>query len=214
MKRPDTFTEVAPIIGADAIQPISCSEALRRREKPLILFTPALLFTHGRFDRDPVVEFDARFPAKSRDLRPFCMDLKGNDIFFRGLGTMPSPGKVTPVNWDKRVYCIDATRKEECFSFLGGIAFSCPKTQFFASTFYYELPVPDPTAKTLEFLNVTVFGVMTNKGAAFLSGRFDKPPIVRMLDAQAAQVQIPGAVRSAEILGGFTGEDPLTMRDE
>jgi hypothetical protein len=74
--------------------------------------------------------------------------------------------------------------------------------------------VPDPTAKTIEFLNVTVFGVMTNKGAAFLSGRFDKPPIVRMLDTKAAQVQIPSAIRSAEILGGFTGEDPLTMRDE
>ena len=112
MKRPDTFTEVEAITSADAIQAISCSEALRRREKPLVLFTPALLFTHAGFDRDPVVEFDARFPAESRDLRPFCIDLKGDDVFFRGLGVMPSPGRVTPVNWDKRIYGIDADRKE------------------------------------------------------------------------------------------------------
>jgi hypothetical protein len=214
MKRPDSFTDAVPIIGADAIQSMSCADALRRREKPVVLFTPALLFTHAGFDRDPVVEFDARFPAASRDLRPFCIDLKNNDAFFRGLGVMPPPGRILPVNWDKRVYCIDASRKEECFAFLGGIAFSCPKTQFFASTFYYDLPVPDPTARLLEFLTVTVFGVLTNKGAVFLAGNHYKPPFVRSLDLNAARIQLPGAVRSAEILSGFTGDDPLTMRDE
>lgn len=214
MKRSDSFTDAVPIIGADAIQSMSCADALRRREKPVVLFTPALLFTHCNFDRDPVVEFDARFPAASRDLRPFCIDLRGDDVFFRGLGVMPPPGRTTPINWDKRLYCIDASRKEECFAFLGGIAFSCPKTQFFASTFYYDLPVPDPTAKLFEFLTVTVFGVLTNTGAVFLAGAHNKPPAVRALDMNAARIQIPGAVRSAEILGGFTGEDPLTMRDD
>jgi hypothetical protein len=214
MKRPDSFTDAVPIIGADAIQSMSCADALRRRENPVVLFTPALLFTHASFDRDPVVEFDARFPAESRDLRPFCIDLKSADSFFSGLGVMPPPGRVTPVNWDKRLYCIDARRKDECFAFLGGIAFSCPKTQFYASTFYYDLPVPDPTAKLLEFLNVTVFGVLTTKGAVFLSGDYNKPPFVRALDLNAARIHIPGAVRSAEILSGFTGEDPLNMRDE
>lgn len=214
MSRPDSFTDVPTVSGADAIQSVSCADVLRQREKPVVLFTPALLFTHGNFDRDPVVEFDARFPAPSRDLRPFCIDLRRDDVFFRGLGVMPPPGRITPVNWDKRVYCIDATRKEECFAFLGGIAFSCPKRQFFGSTFYYDLLVPDPTAAQLTFLTVTVFGVLSNSGAVFLAGRHNKPPIVRTLDAAAAREQIPVAVRSAEILSGFTGEDPLNMRDE
>jgi hypothetical protein len=214
MKRPDSFTDAVPIIGADAIQSMSCADALRRREKPVVLFTPALLFTHAGFDRDPVIEFDARFPAESRDLRPFCLDLKGDDVFFRGMGIMPPPGRATPVNWNQRLYCIDASRKEECFGFLSGIAFSCPKTQFFASTFYYELPVPDPTSKVLEFLNVAVFGVLTNKGVVFLAGDYNAPPFVRALDLNTARIEIPNAIKSAELFGGFTEEDPLTMRDE
>ena len=214
MTRPDSFTDAVPIIGADAIQSMSCADALRRRENPVMLFTPALLFTRAGFDRDPVVEFDARFPAESRDLRPFCIDLKGDDAFFRGLGVMPPPGRITPVNWDKRLYGIDASRKEDCLSFLGGIAFSCPKTQFYASTFYYDLQVPDPTAKLLDFLTVTVFGVMTNKGAIFLADNNNKQPVVRSLDLDAARIQLPGVVSAAEILSGLTGEDPLNMRDE
>lgn len=214
MKRPDSFTEVAPVIGADAIRRISCADVLRRRENPVVLFTPALLFTHGGFDRDPVIEFDARYPAESADLRPFCIDLKGTDVFFRGLGVMPSPGRVTPINWDQRVYCIDARRKEECFGFLGGIAFSCPRTHYFASTFYYELTVPDPTAKGRDFLTVTVFGVMTNQGAIFMQDRPGKAPIAQRLDSASPLTLLPRVVKNAAFLSGFTGEDPLTMRDD
>ena len=214
MQRPDSFTDAPAITNADAIRILSCADVLRRRENPVRLFTAALLFTHGGFDRDPVIEFDARLPAESPDLRPFCLNLKGNDVFFRGMRVCPPPGGTTPVNWNQRLYCIDARRWEECVAFLGGIAFSCPKQQLFGSTFYYDLAVPDPTAKRLDFLTVTVFGVLTNRGAALLSGQFDRPPVVRTLSAEEARVQIPGAVRAAELLGGFTGEDPLTMRDD
>lgn len=214
MERPASFTHVDAVTNADTIARISCSEALNRRERPVALFTAALLFTHGGFDRDPVVEFDARFPASSSELRPFYMQLTDGGAFFRGMRVCPPPGRQNSVDWNRRLYCIDETRKDECFAFLRGILFSCPKTHLFGSTFSYELAVPDPTAKSFALLTVTVFGVLTNKHAAFLAGNPPAAPTVRVIDAADARLQIPSAVRSAELFTGFNGEDPLTMRDD
>lgn len=214
MTRPDTFTSLDPVTHADPISVVSCAEALRRREKPVALFTPALLFTRCRFDRDPVVEFDAYMPAPAADLRPFCVDLKNDsEWFFHGLGTMPAPGKSRPVNWDKRLYLIDETRAEDCFGFLNGIAYSDPKTNFFASTFSYNLIIPDPTSQLRETLTVRVFGVIGNTFVAYL--RAD--PVSGIPSAQFVHTHEPQRVLNS-ISGGnvnftFTGEDPLRMRD-
>jgi hypothetical protein len=179
-----------------------------------VLFTPALLFTHGGFDRDPIIEFDARFPAETEDLRPFCIDLtRDTEFFFRGFGTMPAPGKQRSVNWDKRVYGISETRKEECFEFLGGIAFSNPKLAIFSNTFSHLVSVPDPTSRSGQVIDITVFGVMSNAWVVYAATRFQKPAIVRVVSMKAPAA-IPKAIREAGLLGGFTGEDPLIMRDK
>ena len=214
MQRPDSFREIEAVTGADAVQTLSISDALQRRDAPVALFTPALLFTHSDFDKDPVVEFDARFPADSADLRPFCVALsKSDEFFFRGMGTRPAPGKSRPVNWDKMLYGIDQTRAEECFSFLGGIAFSNPKTGVFAQTFSQEVSVVDPTARGLaRTLSVTVFGVMANAYTVFMSDK-SVPPVVQKIRL-SLQHQIPKDILIAGIRSGFTGEDPITMRDE
>lgn len=214
MDRPDTFTEVEVITGADSVPAVSLSDALQQRDNPVSLFTPALLFTHGGFDRDPVIEFDARFPAASADLRPFRVDLtRDSEFFFRGFGVMSAPGKQHAVNWDKRVYGISKTREDECFEFLGGIAFSNPKSSFFANTFSHAIAVPDPTSRTGQLIDITVFGVMSNAWVVYVEERFLKPAIVRVVSMKAATA-IPAAIRKAGLLGGFTGEDPLTMRDQ
>lgn len=214
MDRPDTFREVDVITSADHVPQLSFSDALQNRDNPVVLFTPALLFTHGGFDRDPVIEFDARFPAESEDLRPFCIDLTREDeFFFRGFGIMPAPGKRRAVNWDKRVYGIPATRKEACFEFLGGIAFSNPKLAIFANTFSHVVSVPDPTSRTGQVVDITVFGVMSNAWVVYAATSFQKPAIVRVVSMKAPAA-IPQAIREAGLLGGFTGEDPMTMRDK
>jgi hypothetical protein len=217
MKRPDTFTALDPVTNADAITTISCSEALRRREKPVALFTAALLFTRCRFDRDPVVEFDAYMPAPSADLRPFCVDLKkDSEWFFHGLGTMPAPGKTRPVNWDKRLYLIDETRAADCFGFLSGIAYSDPKTGFFASTFSYDLVIPDPTSVARETLKVKVFGVIGNTFVAYIDySRFSPHgmPAVQVVYTHDPKLLLNSIV-GADAETTFTGEDPLTMRDD
>lgn len=213
MERPDTFCQAEEVSSADAIAPLSCADVIAQRSPPLVLFTPALLVTHGRFDRDPVIEFDARFPAPSRDTRPFYTELtRGAEFFFSGLGVAALRDQPRPVNWDKRLYCVDATRAEECFAFIGGIAFSDPKTGFFGNTFFYNLRIPDPTSRQNQTLDVTVFGVATNSALIFLTERINLPPQVVVLPvksgAEAAQF-----LRGRGIVTSLDDTDPLNMRD-
>lgn len=212
MNRPDTFTEVAAVTGADAIQTLSCADALKNHGFPLALFTPAVLFTHGGFDRDPVLEFDARFPAASRDLRPFCVDLKkDNEFFFEGLGVMPAPGTIRPVNWDKRVYAIAQSRAEECFAFLSGIAYSNPQHGFFGGAFAYGLDISDPTSFKNDRLLVTIIGTITSLGVSFLEPRQTDRPILKQY--KLVNGKLPAVLRGQSIFTNFTGEDPIKMRD-
>lgn len=210
MGNPAPFTRVDEVTHADEISARSCSESLRGLNKQISLFTPALMITSGQFDRDPVMEFDARFPAESVDLRPFCIDLKpdSNEIFFSGLGVRTLPGRAKPVNWDKRLYGIAQQREEECFAFLSGIAFSNSKTGYFASTFAYDLPIPDPTSRFNEILQVKVFGVISNQFIAMLEKRLAGPPVVRHVPVPDEKAAL-NFLQQNGILSPFDGNDPL-----
>lgn len=213
MNRPNTFVQIDEITGADSIAPLSCSDALSQRDNPLVLFTAALLFTRGGFDRDPVVEFDARFPADSADLRPFFVDLaRDHERFFSGFGVMPAPGRQKPINWDKRLYCIDQRRKDECFEFLGGIAYSNPSAQLFANSFLQSVTIPDPTSRTGQVLEVHVAGVMSNKFVVYAEPQINAPAVVRQVRTDQPHL-IPHGIYQAGIMSGFNGKDPLDMRE-
>lgn len=212
MKRPDTFREVEIVTGADEIRQLSCSEALRSTGRKLRLFTPALLITHGGFDRDPVQEFDARYGLTDQ-YRPFFIQLKNDhERFFDGLGVAALPGR-TPVNWDQRLYAVDEEHHADCFDFIGGIAFSDPRRGFFASVMSYDLLIPDPTSRKQEFLSVRVFGVLTNTFVAYLQDRAPWRPLAR--NASLAGGALPQDVRALSnmIVGGTPKEDPLKMRE-
>lgn len=212
MTRPDSFKQVSAVTGTDGVQVLSCADALRQRGAPLALFTPAILFTHGGFDRDPVIEFDARFPAEQPDLRPFCVDLKkDNEFFFEGLGVSPPPGLQKPVNWDKRLYAIAESRAEECFAFLRGIVYSNPRQGFYGSAFSYALDISDPTSLKNDRLLVTVIGTITNHTVSFLAPRPTDRPILRQ--SKTVDGQLPAVLRGQSVITNFTGDDPLKMRD-
>jgi hypothetical protein len=117
------------------------------------------------------------------------------------------------VNWDKRLYAIDSSREEDCFGFLGGIAFSDPKRGFFGNTFSYDLQIPDPTSFRNDFLTVKVFGIFTNHRIVYLEPGITGPPRVKSI-ATPADGQLPASLRDKNIVGGFNGEDQLLMRDE
>jgi|LakMenEpi03Aug12_release.lakeMendotaPanAssembly.Ray.scaffolds.fasta_scaffold183724_1 hypothetical protein len=206
--------ELDAITNADRIVTRSCADVLRGFSKKVALFTPALLLTHGGFDRDPVTEFDARFPVEDADSRPFCIDLKPdtNEFFFSGLGVRRLPGYPLPVNWDKRVYGVDKEREEECFAFLSGIAFSDPKTGFFASVFAYDITIPDPTSWFNETLVVKVLGVISNKFITMLEKRLTGPAGVRQIPVPSATAAL-GFLQQNGILSPFTENDPLDIRE-
>jgi hypothetical protein len=213
MKRPDTFVKIDEVTGADAIARLSCADTFSQREHPFVLFTAAALFTRGGFDRDPVIEFDARFPAESKDLRPFFIDLTHpRECFFSGFGLSPPPGRQRAVNWDKRLYCIDHRRKDECFEFLGGIAYSNQNANLFASSFMQALLIPDPTSRTGQTLEVHVVGIMANKFVVYVEPQFNGPAVVRRVSTAQPHL-IPPSIYKAGLMAGFNGKDPLEMRD-
>ena len=213
MERPKTFTEVGAISGEVDIPRLCVSDALRGMKNAVRLFTPALLVTHGGFDRDPVQEFDARFPAESADERPFVIDLqRDSEFFFRSLGVVGLNCHRRPVNWDKRLYAITASRAETCFEFLGGIAFSAPDRGYYANVLSYDLRIKDPTAKIVTALDIKVFGVLANNFVAYLSNDFDAPRAFKI--KIAANTNITGIVPSKNLLYNPSDDDPLKMRDQ
>lgn len=211
MIRPHSFQEVEPIIGADAIRQLSCSEVLRNRGVNYHLFTPALLLTHGGFDRDPVVEFDARYNLPDAH-RPFCVQLKrDNERFFAGLGMKTLPGHTREVNWDQRLYAIEEEYVGDCYDFIGGIAWSDPKNKLFASVMSYDVVIPDPTSRLGEFLTVKVFGVMANTFIAYLQERPGTCPIARCVAFSGGA--LPANMPRTNLIGVAPKEDPLNMRE-
>lgn len=213
MLRPENFEEVEPLKETPEIARLSCAEALRNTGRKLVLFTPALMLTHGRFDRDPVIEYDARFPVDDADLRPFVVDLhKDNERFFEGLGVSVPPGKKKPVNWDQRLYALDASRADECFGFLGGIAFSDPKVGYFGTVMSYDLDINDPTSRVHEALTVKIFGVLANTFMAFLEPRPNNVPVVRVVPNVGNAW--PTALPRTNLIGSPLEEDILGMREE
>lgn len=200
------------ITGADDIPRLSCSEALRGSGRKLKLFTPALLVTHGGFDRDPVIEFDVRVPNDEKEQRPFAVDLtRGDEKFFVGLGVTTLPGSRQSINWDKRIYAIDERRAEICFAFIGGIAFSDPKTGMFANVMSYDINIEDPTSRTGERLDVKIFGILANKFTAFLQENPLGPPVARSI--RVTGTALPTNLPSKNFFGHRPGDDPLSMRE-
>ena len=210
MTRPSTFQPVEPITNADAVRQISCAEALRNKGKKFCLFTPALLITHGGFDRDPVQEFDARYNLPP-DYRPFCIQLKkDSERFFDGLGVVQIPGH-PKVNWDQRLYAIDEEYAGDCFEFIGGIAFSDQSRGVFANTMSYDLLIPDPTSRKHEVLSVKIFGVLANTFVAYMQDRSPFRPRARNVGLRGGV--LPADIPRANFLGGVPKRDPLQMRE-
>lgn len=213
MRRSSEFREVDDVSGAYNAPTIALSDVLRQKAQDFFLFTPALLLTHSEFDRDPVVEFAVRSPAE-KDLLPFCIDARqASRPFFTGLGEKQLPGRQKFVDWDRRLYCVDASRKEDCISFIGGIVFSNPKSGTFGVSFYYDISIPDPTAREPSELQVGVFGVRTNKHVAFLMPHIHKPAAVKVVPADKLFLCPPRVIEACALSAQFTA-DPLNMRED
>lgn len=172
------YIQVDPVIDGVMPKRLSIADVLQTPDKPFSLFTPALLFTHGKFDRDPVVEF-ASYYSEVSSVRPFYIDLqREHEFFFQGLGVCPAPGTAEPrVNWDKRLFAIPAAAADDCFAFIGGIGWADPGTGFFGRTFSYTAEIPDPTDGFGAVIPVRIFGVVAQDFVSFIDTACSAPTV-------------------------------------
>jgi hypothetical protein len=186
------YIRVDSVVDGVLPQRLSIADALKTRGTGFSFFTPALLFTHGGFDRDPVVEFGSYYSAVSSS-RVFCVDLqREHEFFFRGFGISCPPGGRNAVNWNKRLYVASADLAADCFSFLGGIGWGAPSSGFFGRTFSYELAVHDPTVGPMPAENCTltvrVFGVVAQNFVVFLDSSGPTPAVRKIFTAEPLAV--------------------------
>lgn len=147
--------------------------------KECALFTPALIVTHGHFDRDPVAEYNAHHPTDDPDVAPFILDATDFQ-FFQGLGKTMLGGQL--VDWDRRLYGIRKDMWDQCRGFIGAISMYEPRRYHYARVMYHDLIIVDPvklrSGKVLEDLPtvmITVFGVSGNRECVFLQPALDPP---------------------------------------
>lgn len=148
------------------------SHTLRDMAVDFEFFTTAVICTAGRFDRDPVVEFNRVYQDSSAAELPFAIDYV--DPFFRGLGIGLCAG--SPVNWDHRIYGIIRERWELCRDMIAGIAIMDSKSGFYARVNFYEIQLVDlPAMKKQAVVNIvptislTVFGVSSTSAFSYLA---------------------------------------------
>lgn len=146
---------------------VGTADTLTKLAREYEFFTPALICLLGRFDRDPVVEFNHHMPDPDAALQPFELDLD------KPLFDLP-PGLLAgrAVQWSRRLYGIHRERWPDCRDFISGITMMAADRSFWARPCFYELALPDhsaiadtPLLTKIPTVTVTVFGLSTN--AAF-----------------------------------------------
>lgn len=178
---PAKLDRIGPPIGVeehkvDAPEEAKTSQArshhtLLDMSKEFEFFTTGVIHATTIFDRDPIAEFNNRFPADSNDDLPMAIDYA--NPFFKGLGVGLISGM--PVNLDHRLYAIRRHRWEAIRNCICGIAMMHRSTAFYAKLAFYEMEIVDPFAlkkmtvvTKVPSVPITVFAVSSNKSFSYL----------------------------------------------
>jgi len=143
-----------------------------------VLFTPALIVTHGLFDRNPIVEFNRTHQTNDPKDRPFQVDC--DDPLFQDLGKSLVRGEF--IDWDHRIYGIHGDYWEELRDFVGAIAVYEPKRYHYAKIGFHNLRIVDPTAmrtgrlfEALPAIDIWVFFVSAYRYFVWMAPAKDPP---------------------------------------
>ena len=112
------------------------------QEDGYVFFTPALIITHGLFDRDPIIEFSRTHQTSDEADRPFYLDC--DYPLFQNLGKSLVQG--TLIDWDRRIYGITKSNWEQLRDFVGAIACYDPRRYHYAKVGFHNLKIVDSTA--------------------------------------------------------------------
>jgi hypothetical protein len=195
-------------VGAALAPTEQPSQTLLDLQAELAYFTPALLITHGHFDRDPVFEYVVQHDVPA-DERPLTIDC--DRPFFSGLGVkqLGQPPYHEMVNWDHRLYAVPQHRWVECREFIASIAISDASRRQYTVAPWYDLRIVDPLTLAsgrvldrLPVINVIVFAASSNHGIHYLAPAIDPPrtrayPATRPADKSV--VDIASAVFQPEL---------------
>ena len=184
-------------------------------------FTTALVFTHGRSDRDPLALFNQAHWEEDPNLRPFAIDCEYP--FFQHVGKTVVNGEL--VDWDRRLYGIVKPRWELCRNFVSSITMFESATHHYARVGWHDLRIVDPTTlhdgrmlKELPVIDIVVFIVSTNRGLTYMEPAADPPRTLAypktnspdnklVTEADAALGPPPDARRLAEDLSKKAQEE-------
>jgi hypothetical protein len=112
-------------------QRLSQAESLQSLTEEFVLFTPALLFTHADWDRDPVKDWAGEAPGR----RVYSLDLP--QAAFEGLEVGGD------VNWCYRLLLCPRTQWADLYGFMGIIGFADRFRRRFHRALAQAIPVPD-----------------------------------------------------------------------
>jgi hypothetical protein len=142
-----------------------------------VLFTPALIVTHGLFDRDPIIEFNRTHETTAASERPFQVDC--DHPLFQHLGKSLVQGAL--IDWDRRIYGVHESIWEQLRDFVGAIALFDSKRYHYAKVGYHQLKIVDVTAlhggviQELPTVDIWVFFVSTYRYFAWMAPAKDPP---------------------------------------
>jgi hypothetical protein len=165
------------------------------------LFTPALIFTHARLDRDPLQDF-IMANSLTTETGPAIVDCQWP--LFSGLGRTNYQNEL--VDWNRRIYGCPLDYWEKLRGFIGGIVITEASSLFYSKVGWYDLNIVDPfelhsgrVLDTVPAVSICVFMLSANRGVFYLEPATDPPrnlPIVTALPAD------PNVVREAEAVLG------------
>lgn len=147
------------------------------------LFTHGLLFTHGGWDRDPIIDYLMEWGPEHV---PVVIDLPKRVIF--GMECKDERGRHRS-DWCYKLLAVRHEGWDELFDWMSLIGAIDRDHNYVARLLAQEIPVPDVLAlektialpKSCPMVDVAVFGVDSNKHAAFVEPAkappIDKPKV-------------------------------------
>lgn len=163
-----------------------------------MFFTPALITTHGLFDRDPVMEYLKHNPRVDKGSSPFVVDCER--AFFSGLGYGVLDNKF--IDWDRRLYGIHKELWPNLHAFLTGIGICNRETYYFARIGWHPLTIVDQTAMAsgrilseIPTIGITVFCISSNRAFAYIEPAKDPPRTLPYLQLRGPEQKIQQEAR-------------------
>lgn len=180
--------------GVDPVPVEQPEQTLTELGRELKFFTPALLMTHGYFDRDILLAFIAQNPHDDPNMQPIAADI--DYPLFQGLRHTRLGNEI--VDWNRRLYMLHESRFELLTRFMLSVSVKDPVRKRLLKIEAHWLPIVDVLAMPkifageLPMVSITVFCINSNAGFVRMLPAANPPltkPYPSVEPAQAAMIR-------------------------